>query len=569
MNGTSARGQTRLHLRPLRRIGAALAAIAVVGATLAATPSASATDPAGVTVASNPTQGDGSSSDTPLEYEVTIDCGELAGTESVSLTPFGEFGKYYQIIIKTVDCPDNPNFTTPTDANFTTELQGDVVTGPVAITPQGTAPTATFASPVFEPSATADTARVIFRTSAITVGDKGVTLMLSSFAGAGSGGGSSSPCVSSPAPLMSYTTPELWAVLCDGWERDTAGTVTLPAGFAGMALDHRLTLPSGVSSIEITTSGSMRYLAPGNPMDPPPNCGSVFDVDMTPISVTSTVTDATGTANCVITFGAATTAPTTVFIAGRVLVPEAGSYALTYALLDGSTTIDSLAYTIVGSGSSSGGGSAAAATTAADVATAVALSAAAGVEGTSSALMVRDGEVVPVSSSISAGAGPRGGVVLEAEGLKVTVASTVGARPGAGVVVPEGGAMECSLCGGFVPGSVVEVWVNSDPRLTAAVRIPDDASSGDCHQLAIPTGAPLDGGDPIEAGAHTLQLQMYTDDGFAVLSTGITIGGVSPASVPAGDGSLPISGPLGGMLVLLIGAAGLGLAAARRQVVSD
>ena len=62
---------------------------------------------------------------------------------------------------------------------------------------------------------------------------------------------------------------------------------------------------------------------------------------------------------------------------------------------------------------------------------------------------------------------------------------------------------------------------------------------------------------------------MYTDSGFAVLSTGITIGSVSPASVPAGDGSVPIRGPLGGMLVLLIGAAGLGLAAARRQVVSD
>jgi hypothetical protein len=372
-----------------------------------------------------------------------------------------------------------------------------------------------------------------------------------------------------PTPLVSYTTPELWAPGCEEWLKDTAGTLVLPAGRTTQTLEHRLTIPAGVSSIEITTTGSMRYLAATATSSFPTACGLAIGPDPLPGPVTSTVTGVEGTATCVITLGGATASPTMAIIVGRILVPDAGNLTLTYTLRDGATTIDSFPYTIVGSGGSSGGGSAAAATTAADVATAVALSAAAGVEGTSSALMVRDGEVVPVSSSIAAGAGPRGGVVLEAEGLKVTVASAVGARPGAGVVVPEGGAMECTLCGGFVPGSVVEVWVNSDPRLTAAVRIPDDASSGDCHQLAIPTGAPLDGGDPIEAGAHTLQLQMYTDSGFAVLSTGITIGSVSPASVPAGDGSVPIRGPLGGMLVLLIGAAGLGLAAARRQVVSD
>jgi hypothetical protein len=198
------------------------------------------------------------------------------------------------------------------------------------------------------------------------------------------------------------------------------------------------------------------------------------------------------------------------------------------------------------------------------VATAVEQSAAAGVEGTSSAVLVRDREVLPLTSSLSSDVGPRGGVVLEAEGLTVTVASAVGARADSGVIVPAGGEMECVLCGAFAAGTVVEAWVNSDPRLSAAVRIPDDAQDGDCHQLAVPTGAPLDGGGPIEEGAHTLQLRMYTDSGFTVLSTGITIGSVSPTRIPAGEGSVP----RGGMLVLLLGAAGLGLAAVRRQVVT-
>jgi hypothetical protein len=187
------------------------------------------------------------------------------------------------------------------------------------------------------------------------------------------------------------------------------------------------------------------------------------------------------------------------------------------------------------------------------VATAVEQSAAAGVEGTSSALLVRDREVLPLTSSLSSDAGPRGGVVLEAEGLTVTVASAVGARADSGVIVPAGGEVQCVLCGDFVPGSVVEAWVNSDPRLSAAVRIPDDAQDGDCHQLAVPTGSPLDGGGAIEEGAHTLQLRMYTDSGFTVLSTGITIGALVPAGVPTGGGPRPLPDMLvGGLLVALL-----------------
>jgi len=100
---------------------------------------------------------------------------------------------------------------------------------------------------------------------------------------------------------------------------------------------------------------------------------------------------------------------------------------------------------------------------------------------------------------------------------------------------------------------VVEAWVNSDPRLSAAVRIPDDAQDGDCHQLAVPTGAPLDGGGPIEEGAHTLQLRMYTDAEFLVLSTGITVSSSPPVplQVPTGGGPRPVE-ELGPLLLAIV-----------------
>jgi hypothetical protein len=549
-----------------------------------------------------PSGGDGSTSATAIVHEIGIDCSRFPQTSDgwpadandwnrmVSLPGSFEPGKYYTLRL------------TVTKASTGFPGSGGVLAGCTSVQ-FGTFGLDPEVNETYQPSAYDADGAVIEQTFLVAFGSGGIQsgnarfqviwddyssgsrefrgafFLANAFADSGGGppggGGGMGPCVMPPVPLTSYTTPELWAAICEGWLQDSDGTLVLPAGLTTETLEHRLTVPAGVSSIEITTTGSMRYLAAIRvPSAFPTACGLVMGPTPLPGPVTSTVTGFEGTTSCVITLGGATASPTMAIIIGRILVPDAGSFTLTYTLRDGSTTIDTFPYTIVGSGGSSGGttgGSATATATpaAADVATAVALSAAAGVEGTSSALMVLNGAVVPVSSSIAAGAGPRGGVVLEAEGLKVTVASAVGARPGAGVVVPEGGAMECTLCGGFVPGSVVEVWVNSDPRLTAAVRIPDDASSGDCHLLAIPTGAPLDGRGPIEAGAHTLQLQMYTDSGFAVLSTGITIGGVSPGRVPAGDGSMPIPGPLGGMLVLLIGAAGVGLAAARRQVVND
>ena len=202
--------------------------------------------------------------------------------------------------------------------------------------------------------------------------------------------------------------------------------------------------------------------------------------------------------------------------------------------------------------------------TVSSVAMAVAQAAAVGVEGTSSAVLIRNDEVVPVVSRVLPSVGPRGGVALDAEGLRATVASASGARVETGVVVSPSGDLEVSVVSGLVPGAVVEVWVNSSPRLVAAARVPGDHAEGDALTLTVPLGAPLDGGEPIEAGAHTLQIRMFTDAGFEVLATGITVGGVVPAGVPAGEGPVRLDG----VLFALLGAAGLVGLAVRRTVVS-
>jgi hypothetical protein len=202
--------------------------------------------------------------------------------------------------------------------------------------------------------------------------------------------------------------------------------------------------------------------------------------------------------------------------------------------------------------------------TASSVAMAVEQSAAAGVEGTSNAVLIRRDAVVPVVSRVSPGVGARGGVVLEADGLRATVASSAGARAGSGVIVPPSGDLEVSIVGGLAPGAVVEVWVNSTPRLVAAALVPDTYEEGDSLAFTVPLGAPLDGGEPVEDGAHTLQVRMYSDAGFEVLSTGITVGGVVPTRIPAGSGPVRLDG----VLFALLGAAGLVGFAVRRTVVS-
>lgn len=199
--------------------------------------------------------------------------------------------------------------------------------------------------------------------------------------------------------------------------------------------------------------------------------------------------------------------------------------------------------------------------------------AAAGVAGSSSAVRVRGTEVLPSSTARwSAASQSRinptqtidgmsvvGGTTVTSDGLEVHVGSAFGALSDAGVVVPSGGTLGASVTGALAPGSVVEVWINTQPRLVAAVRVPDD---GGTVAVAIPTGAPLDGGEAIDDGAHTLELRMYTEDGFEIVATGITIGQVVPTRIPAGEGP----GPFDRVLPLLGAGLVVAMVAGRRMI---
>jgi hypothetical protein len=210
--------------------------------------------------------------------------------------------------------------------------------------------------------------------------------------------------------------------------------------------------------------------------------------------------------------------------------------------------------------------------TAATVAVVAEQVAAGGIEGSLASVRVRGSEVVPSATArwLAANQGRLnavqtigglsvvGGTSVVSDGLEVQVGSAIGARADRGVVVPSGGTLGASVTGALVPGSVVEVWINSQPRLVAAARVPED---GGTVAFAIPTGAPLDGGGAIEDGAHTLELRMYTEDGFEVVATGITIGQVVPTRIPAGEGPVPS----GAVLLALFAAAGA-VVAGRRLV---
>jgi hypothetical protein len=191
--------------------------------------------------------------------------------------------------------------------------------------------------------------------------------------------------------------------------------------------------------------------------------------------------------------------------------------------------------------------------------------AAAGVAGSSGAVRVRGGAPVPVSATVVPSVGPRGGVVVEGDGMRVAVASTLGASADAGVRAPSGGPVDVSVAGPLSPGAVIEVWVRSEPRLVAAAAVPEDYEEGDEVTFTAPLATPLDGGEAVEDGDHTLELRMYTADGFEVIATGLTVGSVAPTSIPAGEGPAVPSGLIG---VVLLGAAVAMVAARRGQAVT-
>jgi len=147
-----------------------------------------------------------------------------------------------------------------------------------------------------------------------------------------------------------------------------------------------------------------------------------------------------------------------------------------------------------------------------------------------------------------------------ADGVQVTFTGGSGSSVSNGLVANPAGEIVCEVCVALAAGGVIEAWMFSEPRLVAAWRIEDLP----CQTFAIPVASPLDGGSPVSAGAHTLQLVLPTASGMQAVNVGVTVGGPVPASVPAGEGPAV---PAGLLLLGLLGAAG-GFVAARRQVVT-
>lgn len=156
------------------------------------------------------------------------------------------------------------------------------------------------------------------------------------------------------------------------------------------------------------------------------------------------------------------------------------------------------------------------------------------VDGTSTPLVVTS----PVANDLR----------YSTDGLTVTFTGAPGTSVATGLVVDRNGEVVCEVCTALESGIVIEVWMFSAPRLVAA-HLTD---GGACQRFSIPVVAPLDGGGPVGAGAHTLQLAIPTASGMQAVNVGVTVGSPVPARVPAGEGGVPS----GAALFLLLGAAG-------------
>jgi len=164
------------------------------------------------------------------------------------------------------------------------------------------------------------------------------------------------------------------------------------------------------------------------------------------------------------------------------------------------------------------------------------------------------------TTSLSVTSPTAGQVRYSADGVTVTLAGTTGTSATNGLVAAPSGEIVCEVCTALAAGSTVEVWMFSEPRLVAAHRGDDQ----DCQLFTIPLGAPLDGGGPVTVGAHTLQLALPTASGMQAVNVGVTVGGLVPSRVPAGEGPAV---PAGLLALGLLAAAGA-VVATRRQAVT-
>jgi len=135
-------------------------------------------------------------------------------------------------------------------------------------------------------------------------------------------------------------------------------------------------------------------------------------------------------------------------------------------------------------------------------------------------------------STLSVTSSGAGQLIYSAPGVSVTLTGAPGTSITNGVVAPANGVIDCEVCTTLASGGVIEAWMFSSPRLVAAHRV-DDLP---CQRFTVSLGSPLDGGGPVSAGAHTLQLALPTASGMQAVNVGVTVGGPVPSRVPAGEG---------------------------------
>jgi len=159
--------------------------------------------------------------------------------------------------------------------------------------------------------------------------------------------------------------------------------------------------------------------------------------------------------------------------------------------------------------------------------------------------LVLDASGRALESQMSLVSGSGGGVTIAYDdgngmALSVIVSGDRGAIQASGPIAAPSGSFEIALAFGdraLVPdGEVVEVWMFSTPRLVAAGRLGPDGRG----RITVPFAAPLDGGEAIPAGAHTLQVLIPSRGGRIAVNVGVTVGGPVPVSVPAGEGPVPV-----------------------------
>lgn len=161
----------------------------------------------------------------------------------------------------------------------------------------------------------------------------------------------------------------------------------------------------------------------------------------------------------------------------------------------------------------------------------------------------QDGSVVPLAVTSSSS----GTVLYRTEGFALTLSGESTSDLAAGLVAGAQGFIECEICASMAAGSVIEVWMFSEPRLVAAWEVLD----APCQRFLIPIGTPLDGGPSVMSGSHTLQFVLPTGSGRQAVNVGMSVSGPVPTSIPAGSGQAPLPGARLSVLLLALTLAGV------------